>query len=179
MVNGAFFVPSGLGLSAQYAKASSVEPISAGLINQLTMNAGVIGGPRYTLLTPPSLLLTLLYKPTTENNCQGNCLMDGYFRLYPFFELLTYPLNSSYLLSILFELFALGQVVFAGIHCTFFIIHFCFLSSTMTWDFAKLTLSCNIKQRRMLFLILEVESEYVTQSGSFHRFTWWKQGLGI
>uniref|UniRef100_A0A2N9IUB2 Pectate lyase n=1 Tax=Fagus sylvatica TaxID=28930 RepID=A0A2N9IUB2_FAGSY len=46
MVNGAFFVPSGLGLSAQYAKASSVEPISAGLINQLTMNAGVIGGPR-------------------------------------------------------------------------------------------------------------------------------------
>lgn len=46
MVNGAFFVPSGAGLSAQYAKASSVEPKSAGLINQLTMNAGVFGGPR-------------------------------------------------------------------------------------------------------------------------------------
>ncbi|KDP30495.1 hypothetical protein JCGZ_16174 [Jatropha curcas] len=46
MVNGAFFVPSGAGLSAQYAKASSVEPKSAGLINQLTMNAGVLGGPR-------------------------------------------------------------------------------------------------------------------------------------
>ena len=48
MVNGAFFVPSGVGLSAQYAKASSVEPKAAGLIDQLTMHAGVLGGPRYT-----------------------------------------------------------------------------------------------------------------------------------
>ncbi|KAL3838274.1 hypothetical protein ACJIZ3_022865 [Penstemon smallii] len=46
LVNGAFFVPSGEGLSMQYAKASSVDPKSAGLIDQLTMNAGVIGGPR-------------------------------------------------------------------------------------------------------------------------------------
>ncbi|KAJ7975006.1 Pectate lyase [Quillaja saponaria] len=46
MVNGAFFVPSGMGLSAQYAKASSVEPKSAAMIEQLTMNAGIIGGPR-------------------------------------------------------------------------------------------------------------------------------------
>ncbi|EYU32427.1 hypothetical protein ABFS82_06G163100 [Erythranthe guttata] len=46
MVNGAFFVPSGEGLSMQYAKASSVEPKSVGLIDQLTANAGVLGGPR-------------------------------------------------------------------------------------------------------------------------------------
>ncbi|KAL9422249.1 hypothetical protein AB3S75_034504 [Citrus x aurantiifolia] len=46
MVNGAFFVPSGAGLSTQYAKASSVEPKSAALIDRLTMNAGVFGGPR-------------------------------------------------------------------------------------------------------------------------------------
>ncbi|KAI3470511.1 hypothetical protein Pfo_027174 [Paulownia fortunei] len=46
MVNGAFFVPSGEGFSMQYAKASSVEPKSAALIDQLTMNAGVLGGPR-------------------------------------------------------------------------------------------------------------------------------------
>nr|XP_016453759.1 PREDICTED: probable pectate lyase 13 isoform X1 [Nicotiana tabacum] len=46
MVNGAFFVPSGEGLSNQYAKASSVEPKSAVLIDQLTLNAGVFGGPR-------------------------------------------------------------------------------------------------------------------------------------
>lgn len=46
MVNGAFFVPSGPGLSAQYAKASSVEPKSAALITQLTMNAGVFGHAR-------------------------------------------------------------------------------------------------------------------------------------
>lgn len=46
MVNGAFFVPSGIGLSTQYAKASSVEPKSAALIQQLTMNAGAPVGPR-------------------------------------------------------------------------------------------------------------------------------------
>ncbi|KAI4384388.1 hypothetical protein MLD38_002553 [Melastoma candidum] len=46
MVNGAFFVPSGAGVSAQYSKASSVDPKSAALVDQLTMNAGVIGGPR-------------------------------------------------------------------------------------------------------------------------------------
>lgn len=50
MVNGAFFVPSGVGLSTQYAKASSVEPKSAALIDRLTMNAGVFGGPRYHFL---------------------------------------------------------------------------------------------------------------------------------
>lgn len=47
LVNGAFFVPSGAGLSTQYGKASSVEPKSVALINQLTMNAGVLGAPRY------------------------------------------------------------------------------------------------------------------------------------
>lgn len=47
MVNGAFFVPSGQGLSNQYTKAYSVDPKSALLINQLTANAGVLGGPRY------------------------------------------------------------------------------------------------------------------------------------
>ncbi|KAI8563598.1 hypothetical protein RHMOL_Rhmol03G0121800 [Rhododendron molle] len=46
MVNGAFFVPSGQGLSAQYAKASSVEPKSAALVSQLTINAGVFGQAR-------------------------------------------------------------------------------------------------------------------------------------
>ncbi|KAK4750248.1 hypothetical protein SAY87_027697 [Trapa incisa] len=46
MVNGAFFVPSGAGLSAQYSKASSVEPKSAGLVTQLTLNAGVFGESR-------------------------------------------------------------------------------------------------------------------------------------
>lgn len=48
MMNGAFFVPSGEGATMQYAKASSVSPKSANQIDQLTMNAGVLGGPRYT-----------------------------------------------------------------------------------------------------------------------------------
>lgn len=47
LVNGAFFVPSGAGLGMQYAKATSVEAKPAALIDQLTMNAGVIGGQRY------------------------------------------------------------------------------------------------------------------------------------
>ncbi|KAF5467032.1 hypothetical protein F2P56_016900 [Juglans regia] len=51
MVNGAFFVPSGAGASVQYAKASSVEPKAAGLIDQLTMNAGVLGGRSETAST--------------------------------------------------------------------------------------------------------------------------------
>ncbi|KAM7265608.1 hypothetical protein ACFE04_003291 [Oxalis oulophora] len=46
MVNGAFFVPSGEGLSEQYAKAESVEPKSVAMINQLTLNVGVFGSPR-------------------------------------------------------------------------------------------------------------------------------------
>ncbi|XXG53207.1 hypothetical protein AAC387_Pa03g1342 [Persea americana] len=46
MVNGAYFVPSGDGWGAKYAKAYSVEPKSAGLVDQLTMNAGVLGGSR-------------------------------------------------------------------------------------------------------------------------------------
>lgn len=50
MANGAFFVPSGEGASMQYSK--SVSPKSANLIDQLTMNAGVLGGPRYILSFP-------------------------------------------------------------------------------------------------------------------------------
>ncbi|KAJ3690035.1 hypothetical protein LUZ61_019199 [Rhynchospora tenuis] len=46
MVNGAFFVPSGEGLEAKYAKASSTDPKSAAMIDQLTGNAGVFGDPR-------------------------------------------------------------------------------------------------------------------------------------
>lgn len=56
MVNGAFFVPSGEGLSNQYAKASSVEPKSAAIIDQLTLNAGVFGATRYTTPSPPTPL---------------------------------------------------------------------------------------------------------------------------
>ncbi|KAF8395278.1 hypothetical protein HHK36_019221 [Tetracentron sinense] len=43
MVNGAFFVPSGEDLGLEYAKASSLEPRSAGFIDSLTVNAGVLG----------------------------------------------------------------------------------------------------------------------------------------
>ncbi|XP_073297546.1 probable pectate lyase 5 [Primulina huaijiensis] len=46
LVNGAFFVPSGAGRSVQYAKASSVEPRAAVFVDQLTVSAGVLGGPR-------------------------------------------------------------------------------------------------------------------------------------
>ncbi|KAK3036380.1 hypothetical protein RJ639_032149 [Escallonia herrerae] len=44
MVNGAYFVASGEGVELKYEKAYSVEPKSAVLIDQLTMNAGVLSG---------------------------------------------------------------------------------------------------------------------------------------
>ena len=44
MVNGAYFVASGAGVEVKYEKAYSVEPKSASFIDQLTMNAGVLGG---------------------------------------------------------------------------------------------------------------------------------------
>lgn len=43
LVNGAFFVASGEGVEVKYEKAYSVEPKSATFIDQLTMNAGVLG----------------------------------------------------------------------------------------------------------------------------------------
>ena len=43
MVNGAYFVASGEGLDLKYEKAYSVEPKSASYIDQLVMNAGVLG----------------------------------------------------------------------------------------------------------------------------------------
>lgn len=48
MVNGAFFVPSGVGMgAAKLARAASLEPKSGTMVDQLTINAGVLGGPRY------------------------------------------------------------------------------------------------------------------------------------
>lgn len=52
MINGAFFVPSGNGLTAEYAKAFSIEPKSATAIDQITMNAGAFGDPRDTTSVP-------------------------------------------------------------------------------------------------------------------------------
>ncbi|GER28948.1 pectin lyase-like superfamily protein [Striga asiatica] len=43
MVNGAFFVPSGQGAIRESTDSSSFEPKSATLIDQLTMNVGVLG----------------------------------------------------------------------------------------------------------------------------------------
>ncbi|CAN1238478.1 Probable pectate lyase 13, partial [Linum grandiflorum] len=72
MVNGAFFVPSGAGgVSVQYQKASSVDPKSAVLVDQLTLNAGVLGGPRYlffcTMLNPlPTLFRSRHFSPVVR-----------------------------------------------------------------------------------------------------------------
>jgi pectate lyase len=50
MVNGAFFVPSGAEMSAEYAEASSVQPKPVVQIDQLTMYSGVFGDPRYSTI---------------------------------------------------------------------------------------------------------------------------------
>ncbi|CAN6460557.1 unnamed protein product [Victoria cruziana] len=70
MVNGAFFVPSGDGLSVIYEKASSVEPKSAGLVDMLTQNAGVIGS------TPRGNGVSMLYPGGTASGDGG---VDGGF----------------------------------------------------------------------------------------------------
>lgn len=43
LVNGAFFVASGAAIEIKYEKAYSVDPKSADFIDQLTLNAGVLG----------------------------------------------------------------------------------------------------------------------------------------
>ncbi|KAI4376418.1 hypothetical protein MLD38_014183 [Melastoma candidum] len=50
MMNGAFFVASGTESSPQYAEASSIEPLSAVLIEQLTSTAGAQG---YVIASDP------------------------------------------------------------------------------------------------------------------------------
>lgn len=76
MMNGAFFVPSGEGATMQYAKASSVSPKSANQIDQLTMNAGVLGGPRYTHTHKniPSMNVCVYYKSRYWLSAQLGCL---------------------------------------------------------------------------------------------------------
>ncbi|XP_056166514.1 probable pectate lyase 5 [Syzygium oleosum] len=56
MVNGAFFVTSGADMSPQYAEASSMSPLSANYIDQLTETAGVLVAQRSdagTVTNPP------------------------------------------------------------------------------------------------------------------------------
>ncbi|PON98649.1 Pectate lyase [Trema orientale] len=76
MVNGAFFVPSGAGLSTQYAKASSVEPKSAALIDQLTSTAGVFGDPRDRSVALPGFSGGGISTGTTSNTGHGSSSGD-------------------------------------------------------------------------------------------------------
>ncbi|KAI3725374.1 hypothetical protein L1987_65161 [Smallanthus sonchifolius] len=78
MVNGAIFVPSGAEISIQYAKASSVPPMSADLINQLTMHAGVLVGAPSNLgdnpppgITPPGGSGGLIITPPVDGQPSG------------------------------------------------------------------------------------------------------------
>ncbi|KAK8947977.1 putative pectate lyase 12 [Platanthera guangdongensis] len=71
MVNGAFFVPSGEGLEAIYSKASSVSPKSAALVEQLTVNAGVLGASRLSYHPCPLLSLTIFLLPRSPAMVAG------------------------------------------------------------------------------------------------------------
>lgn len=71
MVNGAYFIASGESLELKYEKAYSVEPKSAVLIDQLTVNAGVLGH-RSTFFFPLSYFHFFIF----------------YYYLCPFFSLL-------------------------------------------------------------------------------------------
>ncbi|XP_019196990.1 PREDICTED: probable pectate lyase 5 [Ipomoea nil] len=67
MENGAFFVPSGDGKDDIYAKASSTEPMSGVLIDQLIQNVGVLCGPG----------LTGGVKQSGDGSSNWNGYMDG------------------------------------------------------------------------------------------------------
>ena len=61
MVNGAYFVPSGDGLGAQFALASSVEPRAAGFIDQITRNAGTLPPTMYLPSSNLFIFFFILY----------------------------------------------------------------------------------------------------------------------
>ncbi|KAJ0967227.1 hypothetical protein J5N97_024144 [Dioscorea zingiberensis] len=80
MVNGAFFVPSGEGREI-YAKATSIEPRSAMLIDQLTRNAGVMSANRLAL-TSFSLAADVAFLRMDKFRVgfvTGNSLLDQLF----------------------------------------------------------------------------------------------------
>ncbi|KAG6758542.1 hypothetical protein POTOM_038900 [Populus tomentosa] len=81
MVNGAFFVPSGAGLSAQYSKASSVEPKSAGLIQQLTLNAGVFGDPSVFVWEGDAVIFSLICFPANMYGAKSMAFNTLWFPL--------------------------------------------------------------------------------------------------
>lgn len=60
MVNGAYFVASGEGVEVKYEKAYSIEPKSASFIDQITLNAGVLGG-RSILISLSNTLGSLFF----------------------------------------------------------------------------------------------------------------------
>lgn len=67
MVNGAYFVASGEGVEVKYEKAYSIEPKSASFIDQITLNAGVLGGR--SILISLSNTLGSLFFCWPELNC--------------------------------------------------------------------------------------------------------------
>lgn len=67
MVNGAYFVASGEGVEVKYEKAYSIEPKSASFIDQITLNAGVLGGR--SILISLSNTLGSLFFCWSELNC--------------------------------------------------------------------------------------------------------------
>ncbi|XP_047964707.1 probable pectate lyase 5 [Salvia hispanica] len=77
MLNGAFFVPSGDGAKPQYAKASSFDPISVNQIDQLTMNAGVLGGTRDTGVSYGGGSITFTGAAQRESSLPSNLFLSS------------------------------------------------------------------------------------------------------
>lgn len=65
MANGAFFVASGQGVEVKYEKAYSVEPKSAAYIDQITLNAGVLGNRSFYFLPLAFTLLSFFSFPVS------------------------------------------------------------------------------------------------------------------
>lgn len=90
MVNGAYFITSGESLELKYEKAYSVEPKSAVIIDQLTVNAGVLGHRSPHL--SPSLYFTILFIQPFS-----------FYSLFTFtYNILLLLLCSTYLIGVLY-----------------------------------------------------------------------------
>ncbi|KAF8035236.1 hypothetical protein BT93_C1302 [Corymbia citriodora subsp. variegata] len=80
MVNGAFFVISGADMSPQYAEASSMSPLPANYIDQLTGSAGVLvsqGSDGGIVMAPPGSGGGIITNPANRGSNGGTVTNPG------------------------------------------------------------------------------------------------------
>ena len=99
MANGAYFVASGEGVEVKYEKAYSIEPKSAGYIDQITMNAGVLGSGRNNM-----------GKWTARNDTSYGDANSGFFEDYDEYSGSRRPCSAHTILNAFLSLFLILSI---------------------------------------------------------------------